>query len=114
LHCQRREKVFSCRVNCAQASVRERALLLLKKDSRLCALLPTFTCAAGGAMGSFAGAYLIKLLSLSDAMPWLIFGSFGGVAVGGTLGGFVGKFLLWWKLRPYIHQVSVLDEVVHT
>jgi hypothetical protein len=99
--------VFTYRVNFAQASVRQRALLLLKKDSRLYALLPTFTCAAGGVPGAFAGAYVAKLLTLPDSVPWWILGNFAGVAIGGTLGGFVGRFLLWWKLRPYLHQVSV-------
>jgi hypothetical protein len=82
----------------------EQAVRMLKHGARIFRNLPVLLCCVGGVAGSIAVINLGEVMSRLD-MPSQILFCLGGVAVGGAIGGFCGRHVQFWMLRPHLRSI---------
>jgi hypothetical protein len=81
-----------------------RALKMLGRWPRFFSNLPVLLCAIGGVVGAFAGSYSSAAI-LGHAKSPEALGCMMGVGLLGAIGGFSGRHIQLWKLRPYLRSV---------
>lgn len=87
-----------------------RALGLMRLRAKSFCWLPTLLCCSGGLAGGFVGSTLLghfysNLVLAQDGRFFAsALWSLLGAGLGSFLGGFIGRQLQFWKLRPYIHR----------
>src|SRR5215831_8581242 len=92
-----------------QTTLRRYAMALLRRRSRLLYELPSILCLLFGVIGSFVGSYLCSLTGYSftgsgasDSITKAMVFSLGGAGILGGLGGFLGRRIVDYYLKPCI------------